>query len=303
MIQERRERAKGLIPSATPASTTATTVDTQEEDDATLSSLLSIGSDSLVRGSIRSTFLRGDAEKVLELTKKHYPAVLEEEKDDELGGWEFRLRVRAFVEAVIRAGSATTTTTAGGSEMVEKKVDLKGKARASTTTTTTMEQDDDASMRPLDEPTEEEFTTPPGSPTPSDQSHSSSSSLDYLLSLGRSLHADYSSDQRPAVQHALRLTFSLMAYDDPASVGGEVGKLLSREQRAEEADKLNSAILGEFSWGVAEGGSGRLTLRLTRYSFTVLTADPSFGKSVSTNDGDCTVVGGYGSWKCCVGGP
>lgn len=59
-------------------------------------------SDSVARGEIRKAFLAGEAERVLELTKRSYPAVLLAQ--DESGGMMFKLRLRAFIEAVLRSG-------------------------------------------------------------------------------------------------------------------------------------------------------------------------------------------------------
>lgn len=182
---ERIERAIGLVPNASIDTTPA-------PEDTTPSSTL--------RTSIRRAFLAGEADKVLQLTQAHFPAVLLGGEEDESGGMLFKLRLRVFIEAVIRSGKMPS----GG----------KGKARVDDAD---IDMDDDASPSP---------------------------SLDTLLSLGRSLHLDYSNDSRPSVQDSLAETFSLLAYEDPSKIGGKVGALLSREAREEGSDQLNSAILG-----------------------------------------------------------
>lgn len=68
---------------------------------------------------------------------------------------------------------------------------------------------------------------------------------DRILLAGQELHAAYGADPRPAVQAALRLAFSLVAYEDPRTVAGEVGWLLSSAARETLASELNGAILGE----------------------------------------------------------
>lgn len=85
---ERRERATSLFPGAP--------VDEPPMDTPVPES------DSAARGEIRKAFLAGEAERVLELTQRSYPAVLLAQ--DESGGMMFKLRLRAFIEAVLRSG-------------------------------------------------------------------------------------------------------------------------------------------------------------------------------------------------------
>ncbi|KAK4052488.1 hypothetical protein OIV83_002290 [Microbotryomycetes sp. JL201] len=67
--------------------------------------------------------------------------------------------------------------------------------------------------------------------------------LDEVLVLGQKLDAEYSSDPRRAVQEALKLTFSLMAYDRPQDEPGLIGWVVSQDARSRLADELNKAIL------------------------------------------------------------
>lgn len=173
--------------------------------------------------------MRGEIESVGELMRRHYPKVLEAQ--DERGGIAFRLRLREFVEGVLRVSKAGS----------EEKMDVKGKGKASVPVPSTLE---DVEMT---DPTET-FSTPPTSPKQSARPPSTTS-LDALLALGRSLHADYSADPLPAVQRALELTFSLMAYDSEealASAPEEVRALVGEKEREKLADEVNGAILGEL---------------------------------------------------------
>ncbi|ORY67939.1 concanavalin A-like lectin/glucanase domain-containing protein [Leucosporidium creatinivorum] len=227
IVAERRERAKGLFGVDPPSPKTKGKQ--LEEDEEQVTALLTVGSDSSLRAQIRSAFLKGEIEAVGELMRRHYPKVLEGQ--DERGGIAFKLRLREFVEGVLRVSRRVE----GGAE--EGRKDVKGKGKASAPLPTSAEDIEMADST-------ETFSTPPTSPTQT--AHSSTTSLDALLALGRSLHADYSADPRPAVQKALELTFSLMAYDSEEALAAapeEVRALVGEKEREKLADEVNGAIL------------------------------------------------------------
>ena len=120
----------------------------------------------------------------------------------------FKLRIREFIEAVRRFTSSSSS--APPSEDVDVDMVDSSSCSSSNTSPTTI-------------------------------------TLDYVLSLGRQLDADYSKDERDFVQDTLRVAFSLLVYDHPQSEGGEIGKLFDVASLESEVDELNSAILGELS--------------------------------------------------------
>jgi len=67
--------------------------------------------------------------------------------------------------------------------------------------------------------------------------------LEHALQYGRLLNADYEHDERPPVQYLFRRTFSLVAYENPLEVGGDVSRLAGQGAREELATELNEAIL------------------------------------------------------------
>lgn len=68
-------------------------------------------------------------------------------------------------------------------------------------------------------------------------------SLANALAYGQRLELDYKDDMRPAIATYLKKTFSVVAYEDPLNVAGEVGKIASQESRNILAMEMNEAIL------------------------------------------------------------
>jgi len=67
--------------------------------------------------------------------------------------------------------------------------------------------------------------------------------LDDALSYGQRLEMDYKADVRPEVRTHLKRTFSVVAYEDPLAVSGEVAEIAGQESRESLATELNQAIL------------------------------------------------------------
>ena len=70
--------------------------------------------------------------------------------------------------------------------------------------------------------------------------------FDHALRYGRTLHTDYVHDDRPDVQSLFKRTFSLVAYENPLEVVGEVSELAGQKAREELAAELNQYILSKF---------------------------------------------------------
>lgn len=166
------------------------------------------------REKIRNALLIGDAAKALDLLATEFPIVLTQDIDDSAGGIRLKLQLRVFIENLSSMRNASQP---------------RGKGKR--------KQDSHDSTEDL---------TMDDSPSTT-SSPSANSAIDDLLQLGRAIDAEYQGDPRVAVGEALRLTFSLLAYDSPAErgLGGKIGYLLSAEARDDLADEVNSAILGQ----------------------------------------------------------
>jgi hypothetical protein len=169
-----------------------------------------------LRTKILNLAMTDRTQEALEVVQEHYPAVLEEgaagnsQEDEEL---VFKLRCRAFVEAVLAYSRA------------ENSASLKGKGKVTTTT-----EDEDVDM---------------SSSFMSTGSTSSSVSIDELLTLGRSLHSTYSSHPSPAIQSELQATLGLMAYRNPETEAaeGKARRIVRGEEKERVVERLNRAIL------------------------------------------------------------
>jgi Ran-binding protein 9/10 len=69
-------------------------------------------------------------------------------------------------------------------------------------------------------------------------------SLTNALVYGQQLELDYKDETRPEIATYLKKTFSVVAYEDPLNVVGEVGKIAGQESRNTLAMEMNEAILG-----------------------------------------------------------
>ena len=91
-----------------------------------------------------------------------------------------------------------------------------------------------------------ERTDGPPQRTPAPPAEVAQISLASALTYGQRLELDYKDDTRPEIMTYLKRTFSVVAYDDPLSVVGEVGRIAGQESRNALAMEMNEAILGVF---------------------------------------------------------
>lgn len=75
-------------------------------------------------------------------------------------------------------------------------------------------------------------------------------SLANALAYGQQLELDYKDDTRPEIAAYLKRTFSVVAYEDPLNVAGEVGRTAGQESRNTLAMEMNEAILGMFQGSI-----------------------------------------------------
>ena len=71
-------------------------------------------------------------------------------------------------------------------------------------------------------------------------------SLTNALVYGQQLELSYKGDTRPEIAAYLKRTFSVVAYEDPLGIAGEVAKIAGQESRNALAMEMNEAILGMF---------------------------------------------------------
>lgn len=211
--------------------------------------------DFQMRQRIVNAVHAGDIDLAINLASEQCPQVLS--RDDSL--MYFKLRCRKFVELILLSSEANKKMQAASSAVDNNAEDVKedsamevddeggqfastpanGLANGATSSTTT--KPDDRSHQP---------TNASASASTSALAAARSSYqavLNTALVYGRKLQEDFKSDTRPEVQSLLKSTFSLVMYEDPAEVGGEVAEVASVAARNRLAQEMNQAILGEYS--------------------------------------------------------
>lgn len=198
--EERLERAQGLLPNATSATSALSGTSTDSDD-----LVASIAASSALRSEIRQATLSGTgAERALALVQEHYPAALSDDAEarEEDGGVLFKIQCRVFVEKAVEWSRANRDPAATESEAGADDA-MDGEADAAETIT-----------------------------------------LDSVLALGQSLHAQYAADPRPVVRAELQAVLGLMAYRDPENEAtGRTRELVGKAEREKVADELNRAVL------------------------------------------------------------
>ena len=170
------------------------------------------------RQRIRRAILDGDIDRALKLTKRDYPAVLEQNEQV-----YFRLRCRKFIEMIRREAEHNS--------LLERKNQPKHQLRG---------DDDDDDMIEIDT-WDDRMDTEDGvdDTVVNKLSHEA-------LAYGIELRSEFSNDPRKEVSKHLDEIFALMAYPNPHKVK-EVAHLLDASARVAVAEELNSAILSRWS--------------------------------------------------------
>ncbi|KZT08915.1 SPRY-domain-containing protein [Laetiporus sulphureus 93-53] len=212
------------------------------------------------RLSILQAVRSGDVDTALDALRAHYHHALNAQG----GLLLFRLRCRKFVELVLKAGDALRRVKEAEKEKQARPADSAMPIVAVDPMEDMMMDEetlaDGEGAMEVDEPSPEALSSSVlnGSSTavigtvskpasaavlPFTLAEIAKSALHTALSYGQALEADYKTDTRPAVRTHLRRTFGLVAYEDPESVGGEVGAIAGQEARVELAEEVNRAIL------------------------------------------------------------
>jgi len=203
------------------------------------------------RQKIVSAVARGDIDSVLQMTQEECPVVLESNE----GLMLFKLRCRKFVELMLQASEALKKTKNETPDAEEEdatfdyvevsengtamEVDGEDESKTPVTATNGFANGDAKKGMPI-----------PGGARGAKRSQSSSPAmasyqraLGEALAYGRKLQSDYRTDMRLEVQSLLKITFSVVSYDDPTTAGGDVAELVSQEARTQLAQEMNQAIL------------------------------------------------------------
>jgi len=204
------------------------------------------------RTSIVKAVAKGDIDAALAATELNYPGVLEKEQ----GLILFKLRCRKFVELLLETAEALKRVKKEEEDAEANKREVAFERRARSAHSAVHEGDgldgmdiDEDAFHP---PHTNGFAKSPepvmmsrrGRQRPSAEwTDAAQIALDDALSYGQRLEMDYKADVRPEVRAHLKRTFSVVAYEDPLAVGGEVAEIAGQESRELLATELNQAIL------------------------------------------------------------
>ncbi|CAZ80030.1 unnamed protein product [Tuber melanosporum] len=184
--------------------------------------------DAIHRQKIRGAILEGDVDRALDLTNKHYPAVLPNNQ-----AIFFRLRCRKLVEMIRQFAEKVHDGPTGSSGSHDDPI--VGVFAQD------MEIDDPAGAGTGWEEMDVEDEDGSGGVETGMGVDQTKSALDAAVKYGQDLRVEFSSDTRPEIRKALEEAFSLLAYTDPRN--SVLAHLLDEEGRVSVAEELNSAIL------------------------------------------------------------
>ncbi|PPQ98885.1 hypothetical protein CVT24_003516 [Panaeolus cyanescens] len=232
-VFERREEEQ--VPDALP-----TDVDVEMSNGASSSA------DGHVEGTIQSrtnavnAVLNRDLVSAIEITRKHFPEVLEADGHLML----IKLRCRRFIELILEAAE------------IKKKMKSLTKEPQPVprveTQATTDAWDDDMGMD-IDDDAPGPFTGFPSTSSDKIQEEPNyetrmataryEAALNSVLSYGKELSDDVQGDSRPQVQELFKTTFGVVAWEDPFEARSPIASLVGPESCFALANELNEAIL------------------------------------------------------------
>jgi len=209
-----------------------------------------------LRTNIVRAVIKGDIDNALEDTKLNYPVVLEKEQ----GLMLFKLRCRKFVELLLEAAEALKRFKREEEDMEDIARELSFGRRGRNVHPIEVDEDVSADGMDVDDDAFRPSYHTNGYAKPFEvgtigtnvgrkrrpsvaSTNTAQSALNEALNYGQQLEADYKSDFRPEVRTYLKRTFSVVAYEDPLAVAGEVSEVAGQEARDLLATELNQAIL------------------------------------------------------------
>lgn len=172
--------------------------------------------------------MEGDIDNALNLTRAHYPKVLEDNEN----GVYFRLQCRKFIEMIRQAAEIRANM------MNSKKSNGHDGDWYDDIINHDME---------LDNPAENNGYDKMDTDAPGTGQSDYSKLLEETINFGKLVQAEFARDQRRETQRALRDAFALLAYEDPMN-SPEVAYHLFPNRRLAIAEDLNSAILGKSAF-------------------------------------------------------
>lgn len=198
------------------------------------------------RTGIVNSVMNGDIDTALENIQKQYPSVLEAED----GLIRFKLRCRKLVELILET-SEIKRKISNGKEREGSFADFlrtNGTRPILDDDSMNMDVDDDAlsftgSIYPP--------TSPPTGHLSKSNTLTSPTSVEFEAALtkaieyGQSFNNDYKLEKRPELRRMFEQASSVIAWDNPLEVGGDVSELAGHEARIALANEVNEAILSK----------------------------------------------------------
>lgn len=193
------------------------------------------------RTGIVNSVINGDIDTALENIQKQYPSVLEAED----GLIRFKLRCRKLVELILETSEIKRRI--GGKEREGSFADFlrtSGMRQISDDDSMNMDVDDDA------------FSFADSACLPTNHLSTSNTltsrtsvefeaALTRAIEYGQSFNNDYKLEKRPELRQMFEQASSVIAWDNPLEVGGDVAELAGHEARIALANEVNEAILSK----------------------------------------------------------
>jgi hypothetical protein len=187
----------------------------------------------------------GNIDEAMDLLRKHYPSVLEADKQL----ISFKLRFRKFVELIL-----CTTELKKKMKVLKELEEQRWKADPQDSWMADemgMDIDEDAPP-PMIEPILSTNSTASQdghdryiNPELNEINAQYEDALHTAISYGQALSLDYHSDSRPELQHLFRKTFGIVAWEDPSDEGSGMADIVGQQSRTALAHEINEAILSE----------------------------------------------------------
>jgi len=193
------------------------------------------------RTGIVNSVINGDIDTALENIRKQYPSVL----DAEDGLIRFKLRCRKLVELILETSEIKRRI--GGKENEGSFADFlrtSGTRQISDGDSMNMDVDDDAfsfadsAYLPTNHLSKSNTFT-------SRTSVGFEAALTKAIEYGQSFNNDYKLEKRPELRQMFEQASSVIAWDNPLEVGGDVAELAGHEARIALANEVNEAILSK----------------------------------------------------------
>lgn len=193
------------------------------------------------RTGIVNSVINGDIDTALENIQKQYPSVLEAEE----GFIRFKLRCRKLVELILETSEIKRRI--GGKEREGSFADYlrtSGTRQISDDDSMNMDVDEDAFSFADSAYLQTNHLSTSNTLT-SRTSAEFEAALTRAIEYGQSFNDDYKLEKRPELRQMFEQASSVIAWDNPLEVGGDVAELAGHEARIALANEVNEAILSK----------------------------------------------------------